>query len=132
MMNTTTGRLRRDGYREQEAQNFLNKLNGELFDGTWPTAGRNSVERLVRSYWKRYPVGERRVNQSVLDCDRRGVGAVGQGAEIADRHQDRGMSIVIVRGSDLKIKPIEWTWPGWLARGKFESLPAVRATANQP
>jgi len=46
---------------------------------------------------------------------RMAAGATNQARQASD-------GVILRRGSDLEIVPIDWLWPGWLARGKMHLL----------
>src|SRR5262249_24036621 len=37
---------------------------------------------------------------------------------------------IIKRGSEVKMKKIDWLWPGWLARGKFHILAGAKSAGK--
>lgn len=54
----------------------------------------------------------------------------------APRHEPLTMaepapdSVELIRGSDLRLEPVAWLWPGWLARGKLHILGGAPGTGK--
>jgi putative DNA primase/helicase len=87
------------------------EMNDNQFAAAWPML--TDAERSAA------PAGFKRYSQ-VMGAIGRTIAAVPQ-APSADSTRQRPRA-VLVKASDLRPEPVDWYWPGWLARGKFHIL----------
>lgn len=51
------------------------------------------------------------------------------GSKRGDKPADTG-AVTIVNAASIKVEPIEWLWPGWLARGKIHIIAGAPGTGK--
>lgn len=54
-------------------------------------------------------------------------------AQVAQRHTDPlppPPGVILQRGSEIRLNPVEWVWPGWLPRGKFALIAGQPGTGK--
>ncbi len=62
--------------------------------------------------------------------DAQAAATVSRWPEWIDDPTKPAVSVVLTQASQLKIIPIRWLWPGWLARGKFHVLAGAPGTGK--
>ena len=50
--------------------------------------------------------------------------------QVATPSNTLGQSAILLKASELKPKPINWIWNGWIAGGKFHLLGGVAGTGK--
>jgi hypothetical protein len=61
---------------------------------------------------------------------RRSDKAHARNVAVLNRHVRNASHVELVDASTVKVEPIRWLWPGWLARGKFHLLAGAPGTGK--